>query len=130
VSETEPPIDSMLERTTSMPTPRPDTPVTFEAVEKPGSKMKRMISSSLICPSVCSVAMPLASAFALILSMFRPRPSSEISMVICPASCEAATRISPNSGLPAAMRSSGVSMPWSAQLRMRWVSGSRSTSMS
>ena len=34
-----PPIFSMLVRTTSMPTPRPDTLVTFSAVEKPALKM-------------------------------------------------------------------------------------------
>jgi hypothetical protein len=33
-----PPIDSMLVLTTSMPTPRPETLVTAEAVEKPGRK--------------------------------------------------------------------------------------------
>ena len=58
-------------------------------------------------------------AFCLMLSRFRPRPSSAISMLIWPASWEAETRISPHSGLPAAMRSSGVSTPWSAQLRMQ-----------
>ena len=34
-----PPIFSMLLRTTSMPTPRPETLVTFSAVEKPALKM-------------------------------------------------------------------------------------------
>ena len=34
-----PPIWSMLLRTTSMPTPRPETLVTLSAVEKPGAKM-------------------------------------------------------------------------------------------
>ena len=37
---TVPPICSMLARTTSMPTPRPEILVTFAAVEKPGMKMK------------------------------------------------------------------------------------------
>jgi hypothetical protein len=36
---------SMLRFTTSMPTPRPETAVTFSAVEKPGAKMKLRISS-------------------------------------------------------------------------------------
>jgi hypothetical protein len=31
----------MLARTTSMPMPRPETLVTFSAVENPGAKMKR-----------------------------------------------------------------------------------------
>ena len=34
-----PPIWSILLRTTSMPTPRPEILVTMEAVEKPGAKM-------------------------------------------------------------------------------------------
>ena len=34
-----PPMRSILVRTTSMPTPRPETLVTFSAVEKPGAKM-------------------------------------------------------------------------------------------
>jgi hypothetical protein len=34
-----PPIFSTFVRTTSMPTPRPETLVTFSAVEKPARKM-------------------------------------------------------------------------------------------
>ncbi len=34
-----PPTRSMLDRTTSIPTPRPETIVTVSAVEKPGRKM-------------------------------------------------------------------------------------------
>ena len=37
----EPPMDSTVCRTMSMPMPRPDTCVTCPAVEKPGAKMKR-----------------------------------------------------------------------------------------
>jgi len=36
---------SMLRRTTSMPTPRPETAVTFSAVEKPGAKIRARMSS-------------------------------------------------------------------------------------
>ena len=39
LSSTVPPISSILVRTTSMPTPRPDTPLTVSAVEKPALKM-------------------------------------------------------------------------------------------
>ena len=63
-------------------------------------------------------------------ALFRPRPSSLISMLICPASCDAETRTVPAAGLPRRMRSSGGSMPWSAQLRTRWVRGSRINSIS
>ncbi len=38
LSETEPPIDWMFSRTTSMPTPRPETFVKGSALEKPGAK--------------------------------------------------------------------------------------------
>ena len=41
---TVPPICSILARTTSMPTPRPEMLVTCAAVEKPGAKMKLQIS--------------------------------------------------------------------------------------
>ena len=42
-SSTVPPIFSMLVRTTSMPTPRPDTLVIFSAVENPALKMNMPI---------------------------------------------------------------------------------------
>ena len=51
----EPPTFSILERTTSMPTPRPDTELTASAVDRPGSNISisfwrslmRAISASL-----------------------------------------------------------------------------------
>ena len=43
-----PPMRSILVRTTSMPTPRPETLVTFSAVEKPGRKMNCRICCSLM----------------------------------------------------------------------------------
>ena len=76
VTSTVPPICSILVRTTSMPTPRPDTLVTLAAVEKPGAKMKRWICASDIFSISASVASPFASAVALIFSVSRPRPSS------------------------------------------------------
>ena len=41
-----PPIWSILLRTTSMPTPRPEMLVTLAAVEKPGAKMNLWICAS------------------------------------------------------------------------------------
>ena len=125
-----PPIDSIFSRTTSMPTPRPETEVTLAAVEKPGANMYRHRTSLDMRASSASVARPSASALARMRSTSRPRPSSVISMVMLPASCDAETRIEPVSGLPAARRCSGVSMPWSAQLRIMCVSGSRMSSIS
>ena len=45
-TSTVPPIFSILVLTTSMPTPRPETLVTFSAVENPGKKIKLKISRS------------------------------------------------------------------------------------
>ncbi len=45
-TSTDPPIFSMLVRTTSIPTPRPDTFVTAAAVEKPGIKISCTASLS------------------------------------------------------------------------------------
>ena len=81
-----PPIWSMLVRTTSMPTPRPETLVTVVAVEKPGAKMNLWICASVIFSAAASVTTRLAIAFSLILAVLRPRPSSPISMTICPPS--------------------------------------------
>ena len=58
-TSTVPPIWSMLLRTTSMPTPRPDTLVTAAAVEKPAAKMNLWICASVIFSSSASVARPL-----------------------------------------------------------------------
>ena len=81
-----PPIWSMLVRTTSMPTPRPDTLVIFAAVEKPGAKMNLWICDSDIFSISASVATPLDSALALIASVLRPRPSSAMQMMMWPPS--------------------------------------------
>ena len=53
-----PPIWSILVRTTSMPTPRPETEVTAAAVEKPGAKMNLWIWASVIFSSSASVTRP------------------------------------------------------------------------
>ena len=50
---TVPPICSILLRTTSMPTPRPEMLVTFAAVEKPGMKMKLQISDFRLGGELC-----------------------------------------------------------------------------
>ena len=81
-----PPIWSMFVRTTSMPTPRPETLVIFAAVEKPGAKMYLWICASVIFSSSASETMPLESALALIASVFRPRPSSAMQMMMWPPS--------------------------------------------
>ena len=47
LSEMRPPRSWILRRTTSMPTPRPEISETVSAVEKPGRKMRLLISSSV-----------------------------------------------------------------------------------
>ncbi len=81
-----PPMRSMLARTTSMPTPRPEIEVTASAVEKPARKMKARIWASVIADSSASVARPWASALARTRATSMPRPSSLISMRMWPPS--------------------------------------------
>ena len=50
-------------------------------------------------------------------------------MTMRPERCTADRRTVPSAGLPAAMRASGVSRPWSIALRIMWVSGSARRSM-
>ena len=69
----------MLRRTTSMPTPRPETSVTWAAVENPGSKINRWMSSGA---GVTSAAIsPLRRALSRMRSVSRPAPSSFTSMM-------------------------------------------------
>lgn len=67
-TETTPPIAWMFSRTTSRPTPRPETLVTARAVEKPGTKMKRATSSGDMAASSCSLASSSAAALRRIAS--------------------------------------------------------------
>ena len=124
---TRPPTSWMFLRTTSMPTPRPETSDTSAAVEKPGAKISMSICSSVrVWPrSTSALSMALASTR----SRSMPRPSSSISMKMRPDRCSAARWMVPSAGLPTAMRSSGVSMPWSRALRIRWVRGSDNCSI-
>jgi len=76
----------MLVRTTSMPTPRPDTEVTVAAVEKPGAKMNLWICASVIFSRSDSLTRPFWTALALIRSVLRPRPLSAMQMTMWPPS--------------------------------------------
>ena len=104
-----------------MPTPRPDTSLTASAVEKPGAKISAQTSASSRLSGACR---PRSRALASSRWRDRPRPSSRTSMTIEPPWCDAASVSRPVSGLPAARRSAGVSMPWSMLLRTRCISGS------
>ena len=86
---TVPPIFSMLVRTTSMPTPRPEKCVTWSAVEKPGRKM-RLTSSRSLSRSACSGVISLAwMALSRTRCGSMPSPSSVISMMTLPPSWKA-----------------------------------------
>ena len=118
---TVPPIFSILVFTTSMPTPRPETFVTFSAVENPGTKTRFTASRSLR-RLACSVVIRLRStAFRFTRTRSMPAPSSETSMLTCPPSWDACKNKRPSAALPMDKRVSGVSMPWSTELRTRCV---------
>ena len=124
VTSTVPPIFSTLVLTTSMPTPRPDTFVTFSAVLKPAAKIRLIASRSPMRAAASAVIRPFSTAFRFSRSGSMPAPSSTISMMTWPPSWNDRIDSSPSSGLPAARRRSGVSTPWSTLLRMMCVSGS------
>ena len=108
---TVPLIASMFVRTTSMPTPRPETLVTWAAVEKPGSKMNCSTRSSGSVAAWSALTSPRATALARTASTAIPAPSSATSITTWPLSWKARSRSRPARGLPAAARTSGGSMP-------------------
>jgi hypothetical protein len=80
-----PPSRSRLVFTTSMPTPRPDTSLTFSAVETPGRKISASFSGSAMFCACSRVTKPFAMEDATTFSTARPLPSSAISITTCPA---------------------------------------------
>lgn len=106
-----PPIASMLVRTTSMPTPRPETLVTWAAVENPGSKMNCRTRSGDSAAASAADTRPRAIAFSRTFSKAIPPPSSDTSIVTRPLSLKARSDKRPARGLPVAARTSGGSMP-------------------
>ena len=125
-TSTRPPSAVMSERTTSMPMPRPETCVTRDAVENPGSKMHSISLASVGCAS--AAMRPCATALARTPSRLRPAPSSASSIAISFATCRTVSVISPVSDLPAFARCARFSMPWSSALRSRCSSGPTSFS--
>ncbi|MCY1307273.1 hypothetical protein D9M68_791320 [compost metagenome] len=84
MTSTSPRNCSMLRRTTSMPTPRPERLVIRAAVENPGSKIRRRISLSLSTWSGCT--RPFSTALAKMRWRSSPLPSSLTSMTMLPDS--------------------------------------------
>ncbi len=80
-----PPIDSILVRTTSMPTPRPETLVTAAAVENPGRKISWRMSAGLI-RSTSGGAQAALDGLRGTASVSTPLPSSATSTTTWPPS--------------------------------------------
>ena len=113
---------STLRRTTSIPTPRPETSVTSRAVENPGAKMSAKISVSLSRASAATS--PFSMARSRTASPSIPAPSSATRIRTWRRSAAPKDGWLPRGGFPAARRTSGDSMPWSMLLRIRCISGS------
>ena len=64
-----------------MPTPLPDNSVTCSAEEKPGSKIRSKISFSLNSEALSLLSKFFSTAFAAIILLSMPFPSSSISMI-------------------------------------------------
>ena len=122
-TSTVPPMVLILDRTTSIPTPRPENSVTFSLVENPGWKMKEYISLS-VSSSSGFVNSLFARALLRIFSRSRPAPSSAILITTSPLAFSAERVTVPDSSLPLSTRTSGISMPWSILFRMICISGS------
>ena len=118
---------SMDFSTTSSPTPRPERSVTASRVEKPCEKMSCTASRSLRVSS--PLRMPRSTALRYTRAASMPAPSSMMVITTWLESWAAERRMVPVRVFPAATRASGVSMPWSTLLRMRWTRGSPISSM-
>ena len=115
---------SILDLTTSRPTPRPDTSVTSFAVEKLGRNNKSIISLSDMLAPCSGVMEPLSIAFWRTLSTSIPLPSSLTSITTLFPSWYASRKMEPVAGLPLCARTSADSKPWSAELRIKCINGS------
>ena len=75
-TSTLPPTFSTWDRTTSSPTPRPETLVICVAVENPGRKISCNTSRASIDATRSGVSRPRSTAFAVTRSAEIPAPSS------------------------------------------------------
>jgi hypothetical protein len=99
---------SMLERTMSMPTPRPDMSETALAVEKPDAKIRLSASRSFRASAAAWVTTPFFTAAALIRAGSMPLPSSLTSITMWFSSWRADRSTRPRAGFPAAARRRGL----------------------
>ena len=102
---------STLRRTTSMPTPRPETSVTSRAVEKPGARIRREDLRLRRAASAPSIKPLLDGAGAHRLHIQAAAVVADPDQDVRRRSACAERWILAVGGLPAARRASGVSMP-------------------
>ena len=124
LTSTSPPNASMLDFTTSSPTPRPEISVIFLDIEKLGRNRILIISFWLMLSACSSVIMPLSIALSRTAATSIPAPSSPTWMMTLLPSWNAFKKMLPTSGLPRAIRVSLSSRPWSAELRSKCCRGS------
>jgi len=121
---TTPPRDSILDLTTSRPTPLPDTSVIFSDVEKLGWKSKSITSLSDITSACSGVIVPFSIPLRLTFSISIPLPSSPTSITTLLPSWNALRKIVPISSFPLSRLTSADSRPWSAEFLRRCIRGS------
>ena len=83
-TSTTPPRLSRFVRTTSKPTPRPETLVTSSRVENPGWKIRSTTARRLREAARSAVSCPQAATFSRMTSGSMPRPSSSTARMISP----------------------------------------------
>ena len=124
LTSTSPPRASIFDFTTSSPTPRPDTSVTFSAVEKLGLNNKSIASLSVMTSACSCVIVPFSTAFAFTFSVSIPLPSSRTSITTLLPSWNASRKIEPTSLLPRSFLISALSRPWAAEFLNKCIIGS------
>ena len=92
-------------------------------VENPGAIIKLYASFSDISSNLL-VVIPFSIAFFTIASLFKPLPSSFITITTSPPVFLASSVTVAFSGFPAAFLSSGISTPWSILFLIMCISGS------
>ena len=125
----EPPSPSTLPATIAIPNPRPLRSVIMGLVEMPDRKISESISLSFIKAKASRVTMEFFSADSFNRSRLIPMPSSWITTsTLRPDSWMMEISSSPAADLPFLSLISGFSIPWSMQLRIRWIKGSFNSS--
>ncbi len=110
-TETSPSSRRAVERTTSIPTPRPEMSVTSVEVDSPGWWISSNTSESVIAATVSRSWTPSSTAVSRIAAGSSPAPSSLTAIETRSPVRSARSVTVPVRGLPAASRSAGGSIP-------------------